>query len=202
MHAGVYGLWLNTMLDGFVGMSDGSTTLAKKTRPRVIRRILLALGLVFILYVLLEGLAYRLWMKDVISHKTYASIYAPIFYLDHRCTWLSNLDDDYENLWYNQGKALMDSVDSDLSKEGIISTVVNSPPTFFTFQDLFNLGLAALVAGMGASLIYFPQWVYRVVRQEQIARDRKRDRIWGFIILTMGIILFLFQFRELLIFGL
>ena len=187
-------------LDGFADMSDGST-LAKRKRHRVLRNGLLALGLAFTVYVLLEGLAYRLWRKDVISHQTYASVYAPIFYLDHHWAWFSYWDDNYENLWYNEGRAFMDSVDSELSKESIRITVVSSPRTFFTFQDLLCLGLAAFVAGMGASLIYYPRWVYRIVRQEQVAQDRKRDRIWGFTVLTLGIILLLLQFRELLIYG-
>jgi len=108
-------------LGGFERMTDGSTPLVpKKTRRRVVRVVLFTFGLVFVLYVLSEGLAYRLYRKDVISHKTFAFVYAPIFYLDHRCTWIGNLDDDYEELWYDDGKAFMDSVTGELKKEGLI----------------------------------------------------------------------------------
>ena len=64
-----------------------------------------------------------------------------------------------------------------------------------------RFGPSQLTIGLGAALIYFPQRVYRIVRQEQVARDHKRDQIWGFTILTLGVILLLFEFRELLIYG-
>jgi len=182
-------------------MSDGNATLSIKHRTKVVRRVLLMLGMFFALYVLFEGLAYRLWCKDVISHKTFASVYAPIFYFDRHCAWFSNLDDDYESLWYNQGKEFMDALNRELDKEGLIRTHVSNPPqTFLTLQDFFAFGMAAVIALGGASLIY-PQWACRIVPPEQVARDRKRVWTWGYIILTFGIILLVFECHDLLVYG-
>jgi hypothetical protein len=160
------------------------------------------LGTVFIIYMLAEGLAFRLWRTNVISHKTFASVYAPIFYFDRHCAWFSNLEEDYENLWYNQEKEFVDAVNRGLDKDGVITTYVSNPPqTFFTLQDFFDFGMATVVAVGGASLIYFPQWAYRVVSPEQVARDRKRVRIVGHMILTFGIILLVFKCHDLLVHG-
>ena len=102
-------------------MSNSSTTTApQKTRPRVIRTVLLTLGVLFLIYVLSEGLAYRLYRKDVISYQTYASAYSPFFYLSHRYAWFDDLDSRYEELWYDDAKAISDDIKKEMTKEGYI----------------------------------------------------------------------------------
>jgi uncharacterized protein YjeT (DUF2065 family) len=61
-------------------------------------------------------------------------------------------------------------------------------------KDPTGLIIALLVAGLGASWIFYPQWAYRVVTPEQAARDRKRFRTFGFVMLPIGIILLLLHF--------
>ena len=60
-------------------------------------------------------------------------------------------------------------------------------------NDPIGLILALLFTGLGASWIFFPQWAYRVVSPEQAARDRKRFRAFGFLLLPMGVILLAFR---------
>jgi uncharacterized membrane protein len=61
-------------------------------------------------------------------------------------------------------------------------------------KDPIELIVTLLVTGLGASWVFFPQWSYRVVTPEQAARDRKRFRTCGFVMLPLGIILLLFHF--------
>jgi hypothetical protein len=62
-------------------------------------------------------------------------------------------------------------------------------------KDPSGLFLALLATGLGASWILFPQWAYRVVTPEQAARDRKRFRTFGFIVLPLGLFLLLLRFH-------
>ena len=191
-------------------MSNGNSALIKANRRKIIRRVSLVLGAAFVLYVLLEGLAYRLWEKDIISHKTFASVYGPILYLDHHCVWFSHLDDDYENLWFNQVNNFLDGV------YGKNRSHTMDPPAFFTLQDFFDFAIATVIVGCGATMVYFPQWIYRAVSPKQIVQHRKRIRICGLIMLavdvkqirvcglvmlTVGIILILTQCHDLLVYG-
>lgn len=61
-------------------------------------------------------------------------------------------------------------------------------------KDPIALIIALLFSGLGASLIVYPQWAYRVVTPEQAARDRKRCRRFGFVLLPMGLILLALYF--------
>jgi uncharacterized membrane protein len=63
-------------------------------------------------------------------------------------------------------------------------------------KDPIGLVLALLALGWGASLLLFPQWFYRTVTPEQVAKDRKRFRILGFILLPLGIILLALRFMD------
>ena len=56
-------------------------------------------------------------------------------------------------------------------------------------KDPIGLLLAFLFTGLGASWIIYPQWAYRVVTAEQAARDRKRFRTFGFVMLPLGLVL-------------
>jgi hypothetical protein len=61
-------------------------------------------------------------------------------------------------------------------------------------KDPIGLICALLCTGLGASWIFIPQWAYRAVTPEQAARDRKRFRTVGFVMLPVGIALLLFHF--------
>ncbi len=61
-------------------------------------------------------------------------------------------------------------------------------------KDPIGLIIALLSTGLGGSWIFFPQWAYRVVTPEQAARDRKRLKTFGFVLLLLGLILFAFRF--------
>jgi len=61
-------------------------------------------------------------------------------------------------------------------------------------EDPIGLIIALLFTGLGASWIFFPQWAYRVVTPEQAARDRKRLKTFGFVLLPLGLILLAFRF--------
>lgn len=63
-------------------------------------------------------------------------------------------------------------------------------------KDPISLIIALLLAGLGASWVLFPQWAYRVVSPEQAMRDKKRFRIFGFILLPLGVALLLFWLLE------
>ena len=52
-----------------------------------------------------------------------------------------------------------------------------------------GLLVALLFTGFGASAVLFPKWHYRVVTPEQAARDRRRIKILGIILLPMGLVL-------------
>jgi hypothetical protein len=56
-------------------------------------------------------------------------------------------------------------------------------------KDPIGLLLAVLATGLGASWIIYPQWTYRVVTPEQAARDRRRFRTAGFVMLPLGLFL-------------
>ncbi len=57
-------------------------------------------------------------------------------------------------------------------------------------KDPIALIIAILFSGLGASWVFYPKWAYRVVTPEQAARDQKRLKRFGFILLTLGLILF------------
>jgi hypothetical protein len=61
-------------------------------------------------------------------------------------------------------------------------------------KDPIALIIAMLASGLGASWLFYPEWSYRVVTPEQAARDRKRLRRFGFILLPMGLILLALYF--------
>ena len=61
-------------------------------------------------------------------------------------------------------------------------------------KDPIGLVVALLAAGWGAAALLFPHWFYRTVTPEQAARDRKRFRILGFILLPLGVILLALRF--------
>ena len=61
-------------------------------------------------------------------------------------------------------------------------------------KDPIGLVIALLFTGLGASWIFMPQWAYRVVTPEQAARDRKRFKTFGFVLLPLGIVLLLLHF--------
>jgi len=61
-------------------------------------------------------------------------------------------------------------------------------------KDPIGLIVALLFTGLGASWILFPQWAYRVVTPEQAARDRKRFKTFGFLLLPLGLILLAIRF--------
>jgi hypothetical protein len=56
-------------------------------------------------------------------------------------------------------------------------------------KDPIGLIVALLFTGWGASALLFPQWYYRVVTPEQAARDRRRFKILGYVLLPAGLIL-------------
>jgi uncharacterized membrane protein len=56
-------------------------------------------------------------------------------------------------------------------------------------KDPIGLIVALLLTGYGASAALFPQWHYRTVTSEQAARDRKRFRVMGCILLPVGLVL-------------
>jgi len=56
-------------------------------------------------------------------------------------------------------------------------------------KDSIGLIVALLFTAYGASAFVFPQWHYRVVTPEQAARDRKRFKVIGGILLAVGILL-------------
>ena len=60
-------------------------------------------------------------------------------------------------------------------------------------KDPIGLIVALLVTGLGVFGVLFPQWLYRTVTPGQAARDRKRFRIMGFILLPLGLVLLGFQ---------
>ena len=61
-------------------------------------------------------------------------------------------------------------------------------------KDPIGLLLALLFAGWGASAIFFPHWFYRTVTPEQAARDHRRFRTFGFIMLPLGLVLLALRF--------
>jgi hypothetical protein len=61
-------------------------------------------------------------------------------------------------------------------------------------KDPIGLVVALLSAGWGTAALLFPHWFYRTVTPEQAARDRKRFRILGFILLPLGVILLALRF--------
>jgi hypothetical protein len=61
-------------------------------------------------------------------------------------------------------------------------------------KDPIGLIIALLATGLGVSWILIPQWAYRVVTPEQAAKDRRRFRKFGFVMLPLGIVLLLFHF--------
>jgi uncharacterized membrane protein len=56
-------------------------------------------------------------------------------------------------------------------------------------KDPFNLVIALILTGLGASWIIYPEWAYRIVTPEQAARDRKRIKIAGYVMFPLGLIL-------------
>jgi hypothetical protein len=79
-----------------------------KPRPRIIRIVVSTVGVLFVFYVLSEGLAYRLFRKDVISHGTFLAFYSPIMKVSEHYKWCDSLEYRYENLWYSDGKEIFD----------------------------------------------------------------------------------------------
>jgi len=63
-------------------------------------------------------------------------------------------------------------------------------------NDPIGLFIALLLTGLGASWIIYPEWAYRVVTPEQAARDRKRLKIGGFVMLPLGLFLLVLRFWE------
>ena len=53
------------------------------------------------------------------------------------------------------------------------------------FDFFFGVGMFA----WGLSCIFFPQWWYKKVSAEQMARDRKRVKMFGYILTQLGVIL-------------
>src|SRR4051812_41448921 len=54
-------------------------------------------------------------------------------------------------------------------------------------KDLIGPILALLFVALGACGVFFPQWCYRVVTPKQAARDKKRFRKFGIIVLVLGV---------------
>ena len=61
-------------------------------------------------------------------------------------------------------------------------------------KDPTGLVIGLFFTGLGTSWIFFPQWSYRVITPEQAARDRKRFKTLGIIMLPLGLILLGFRF--------
>jgi hypothetical protein len=64
-------------------------------------------------------------------------------------------------------------------------------------KDPIGLLVALLFTGYGASSLLFPGWFYRTVTPEQAARDRRRVKILGAVLLPIGLILLLFRFLNI-----
>ena len=77
---------------------------------------------------------------------------------------------------------------------GWLSLVGRLQHAYQNMKDATGLIIAILFSGLGASWVLFPQWAYRVVTPEQAARDRKRFRTFGFVLLPVGVILLLLHF--------
>jgi hypothetical protein len=71
---------------------------------RIVIVSVIGVGVVLLIYVLSEGLAYRLYRKDIISHETFKVLYSPIFYFTDRNKRWGDLEYRYNNLWYSDGK--------------------------------------------------------------------------------------------------
>jgi hypothetical protein len=61
-------------------------------------------------------------------------------------------------------------------------------------KDPTGLVIGLLFTGLGTSWIFLPQWSYRVITPEEAARDRKRLKTLGVIILPLGLTLLAFHF--------
>jgi hypothetical protein len=61
-------------------------------------------------------------------------------------------------------------------------------------KDPIGLIIALLASGLGASWVVYPQWAYRVLNPEQAARDRRRFKTFGFVLLPLGLILLALHF--------
>ena len=61
-------------------------------------------------------------------------------------------------------------------------------------KDPIALIIAILSSGLGASCIFYPECIYRVVTPEQAARDRKRAKRCGFVLLPLGLFLLALYF--------
>jgi uncharacterized membrane protein len=63
-------------------------------------------------------------------------------------------------------------------------------------KDPIGLIFALIIAGYGASALFYPQWYYHTKTLEQAARDRKRVRIIGSILLPVGLMLLAIHFYK------
>jgi hypothetical protein len=78
----------------------------------------LLIGLVFI-YILSEGLAWRLLEKEEISQSAYSNIYFPIVFYENHIPYFGYVMWRYDNLWYDEDKEFFKSLEDDLKKKGI-----------------------------------------------------------------------------------
>jgi len=58
----------------------------------------------------------------------------------------------------------------------------------------FDFFFGAAMFAWGLACILFPQWWYKQVSPDQIARDRKRIKMLGYILTPLGIVLLLLHF--------
>ena len=59
----------------------------------------------------------------------------------------------------------------------------------YDMNDPIGFYLCVVAAAGGLITILFPQWFYRNVTPEQVARDRRIIRRSGFVMLPLGLIL-------------
>jgi hypothetical protein len=51
----------------------------------------------------------------------------------------------------------------------------------------FNFLFALWIFAGGLACIFFPQWFYKPVSPEQVARDRRRFRLLGYVLTPLGL---------------
>ena len=54
-------------------------------------------------------------------------------------------------------------------------------------MKLLNLLVGIGMTALGMAAICFPQWFYRKVTPDQVARDKSRCRTWGTVLLVLGL---------------
>jgi hypothetical protein len=75
---------------------------------------------VALVYVLSEGLAYRLFMKQVLPSQVFTTVYQPIIYSCHHSTIVDRFFTWYEMLWYDEAADFLRDITEDLKKDGIM----------------------------------------------------------------------------------